>query len=304
MIDQLRLMAIFQAVAELGSFRAAAKKLNLSPSVVSHHVSQLEQQLGLPLLYRSTRRISLTDAGSDLLAACRRMTNAAQEGLASISRRTEQPVGRLTVASATPTTHLPFSNLFTRFSKAYPKVELSLEVADQLVSLEGSKFDVAIRGRVGPLDDSSYKAKKLGRMNFIAFTTPEYADGRPLPKTLDDLADWDYIEFPPIPLKSRASVAAGLEPFQEPRKAVTCDNYTMARAYLEAGSGFMVENYPLAAEGLRSGKLIQILQDVEFAHVDAYAIYPANAPRDSMARIFVDFIDKEIKTGAYGFDLD
>lgn len=71
MIDQLRAMAIFQVVAELGSFRGAARKLNLSPSVISHHITQLEEQLGLPLLYRSTRRMSLTDAGTELLAASR-----------------------------------------------------------------------------------------------------------------------------------------------------------------------------------------------------------------------------------------
>ena len=105
MIDKLRTMAIFQAVAELGSFRQAAKKLALSPSVISHHVSQLEAQIGMPLLYRSTRRMSLTDAGVDLLAASQKMTAAAQEGLASIQRRTTQPVGKLTIACPTPITH-------------------------------------------------------------------------------------------------------------------------------------------------------------------------------------------------------
>lgn len=301
MIDQLRLMAIFQTVAELGSFRGAAKKLNLSPSVVSHHVKQLEDQLGLPLLYRSTRKLSLTDAGTDLLAASKRMTNAAQEGLASIGRRSEQPIGQITVAVATPMAQLPLSNLVTRFSRAYPKVKLILSVADKLESLEGSKFDVAIRGRVGALDDSSYRARWLGKMNFIAFATAEYAQNRAMPKTLNDLADWDYIEFPPIPLRSRTSVAAGLELSVEPRNVVTCDNYAMARAYLEASLGFMIENYPLAEEGLRSGRIVQILRDVEFAAVDVYAVYPANAPKDSLARIFVDFIVEELKDKAYGF---
>jgi len=75
MIDQLRTMAIFQTVAELGSFRQAAKSLNLSPSVISHHISKLEEQLGTPLLYRSTRRMSVTDAGSELLGASQRMTD-------------------------------------------------------------------------------------------------------------------------------------------------------------------------------------------------------------------------------------
>lgn len=144
MIDKLRMMAISQTVAELGSFRAAAKKLNLSPSVISHHVTQLATQLGLPLLYRSTRRILLTQAGHDLLAASQRMTHAAQEGLMAINRRMTEPVGKLSVTLATATAHHPWADLHLKFARAYPKVQLSMNFTDQRVGLEGSKFDMAI----------------------------------------------------------------------------------------------------------------------------------------------------------------
>lgn len=146
MIDHLRNMAIFQCVAELGSFRKAAARLNLSPSVVSHHVSKLEDQLGTPLLYRSTRRMSLTESGAELLAAAQRMSAAATEGISVLRRRADRPTGTLSVTAATATAHPPFSENYTRFSAAYPDVQLSVHLTDSNVKLEASGFDVAIRG--------------------------------------------------------------------------------------------------------------------------------------------------------------
>ena len=289
MIDQLRAMAIFQTVAELGSFRGAARKLNLSPSVISHHITQLEDQLGLPLLYRSTRRMSLTDAGRDLLAASPRMTSAAQEGLAAINLRVEQPVGTLTITTNASSSERPYSELYAGFVRAYPKVQMTLHLSDENVSLEGSQFDVAIRGRMSDLDDSSYKARKLGSLEFAIFASPEYVQGRPPLKTIDDLADWDRIACPAIPWASIATTFDGSVPMREPRSLITCDNFAMARTFVEEGMGFMIETYPLVAEAFRVGRLVEVLPNIRLRPVDVYAIYPANAPRDSLARLFVDY---------------
>lgn len=172
MIDQLRTMAIFHTVAELGSFRQAAKKLHLSPSVISHHVSKPEQHLGTPLLYRSTRRMSLTDAGVELLAASQRMTAAALDGLSAVQLRAKQPIGSLTIATATPFAQSPYVEAFTRFAQTFPDVHLKVQLDDRSIPLEGSNIDVAIRGRTNDLDDSSYKARKLGNFKFCAFAAP------------------------------------------------------------------------------------------------------------------------------------
>lgn len=135
MIDHLRNMAIFQCVAELGSFRKAAARLNLLQSVVSHHVSKLEDQLGTPLLYRSTRRMSLTESGAELLAAAQRMSAAATEGISVLRRRADRPTGTLSVTAATATAHPPFSENYTRFSAAYPDVQLSVHLTESNVKL-------------------------------------------------------------------------------------------------------------------------------------------------------------------------
>ena len=283
-------MAIFQIVAELGSFRKAARKLNLSPSVVSHHISQLEDHLGLPLLYRSTRRMSLTDAGADLLTASQRMSAAAREGLDAISRRIEQPVGKLSITTNASMAHRPFADLYAGFARAYPKVQLSIHITDETLALEGSEYDVAIRGRVTDLENSSYKIRKLRSLEFCIFASPDYVRGRPPLNTIDDLADWDRIAYPAIPWASIASTAEGKAPKNAPQSVLSCDNYAMALAFVEDGFGFMIETYPLVAKDIKAGRLVQLLPNLKLRPVDVYAVYPANSTRDSLARLFVDYL--------------
>lgn len=303
MIDHLRMMAIFQTVAESGSFRQAAKILNLSPSVVSHHVSQLEDQLGQPLLYRSTRRMSLTDAGRDLLAASQRMTRAAQEGLAALQRRTERPVGTLSITASTAVAHRPYVDAYVQFARAYPGVTLSMHITDHSVKLEGSRFDVAIRGRINDLDDSAYKARKLGVIQRCIFASPDYLRDRPTPKTLDDLSGMTQVVNPQVPWREMTANENGLEAGEEPQVVLTCDNYTMARRFVDDGLAFMIETYPLVSDDFRSGKLVQLLPNIRLRPIEVYAVYPANSPRDSLARQFVDFLVEQYRAGVQGFAL-
>ncbi|WP_223475648.1 LysR family transcriptional regulator [Oricola indica] len=301
MIDQLRTMAIFQTVAEHGSFRQAAKQLHLSPSVISHHVSKLEETLGVPLLYRSTRRMSLTDAGAELLAASQRMTAAAIDGLSAVERRASQPTGTLTIAAPTPFAHSPYVEAFTRFSQAYPGVHLSVQLEDKPVQLEGSNIDVAIRGRTHDLDDSSYKARKLGNVQFCVFAAPSYVAGRSTPQSMEDLADWDWIQSLPISWTAYATLADGKVPERSPRIVVTCNNFSMARKFVDEGLGFMIETYPLVADDFRAGRLVQLVPRVKLRPIDAYAIYPANSPKNGLAHLFVDFMMDQSWTIEHGF---
>ena len=290
MIDQLRTIAIFQTVAELGSFRAAAKSLKLSPSVISHHITQLEGQLGTPLLYRSTRRMSLTDAGAELLAASQRMTLAAQEGLAAVNRRIEQPVGKLSITMNTSSATQPFCQFYTGFAKAYPKIQLSLHISDHSVQLEGSAFDLAIRGKADGLDDSSYKAQKIGDVKLGIFATPQYVATRPALKSFDDLADWDRIETFRIPWKSLASLLGAGMPQREPRIVMSCDNYEMGRQFMLADLGFLIEATALMIDHVKAGQVVQVLPSQSTRPFEIFAIYPANAPLDSPARLFIEYM--------------
>lgn len=286
MIDHLRNMAIFQSVAELGSFRQAAERLKLSPSVVSHHVSKLEEQLGTPLLYRSTRRMSLTEAGEKLLEATQRMSIAAAEGLSAVQKRADRPAGTLKITAATPTSHSPFAENYTRFSAAYPDVHLDIHLTEDNVPLEGSGFDVAIRGWARDLEDSSYKARKIGQLQLCFFAAQSYAAARPRPASLDDLSGWDLVRTRPIPWTR----IAGAGVTREPRTVLTADNHTLARRYVEDGFGFMVEAYELVEKDIQAGRLVRLLPEAQLPKIDVYAVYPANSAKDSLAHLFVDHI--------------
>ena len=118
---------------------------------------------------------------------------------------------------------------------------------------------------------------------------PDYVRERPPLKTIDDLADWDRSACPASPWASIATTIDGTAPTREPRCLMTCDNYAMARAFVEDGMGFMIETYPIVAEALRDGRLVELLPNVRLRPVDVYAVYPANAPSDSLAKLFVNY---------------
>jgi len=143
MIDRLRQMAIFAKTIDHGSFRAAAKELRLSPSVVSHHISQLEESLGVALLYRSTRKLSLTSEGERLLVAARNMLQAVETELVDLSSSANTPSGelRLTMPSVLSQSH--FTDRIAAFSKAYPRITLSLDFSDTRRALIDDGFDLA-----------------------------------------------------------------------------------------------------------------------------------------------------------------
>ena len=159
MLDQLRQIAIFAKTVDHGSFRAAARSLRLSPSVLSHHVTQLEQSLGTALIYRSTRKLSLTPDGERLLTAARAMLDAAEAGLQEVSNQRQQPSGMLRVTVPAVLAQSELVDRMANFATGYPNVRLSLDFSDVRRELIGDGFDVAIR--MGWLEDSSLKARKL-----------------------------------------------------------------------------------------------------------------------------------------------
>ena len=184
MIEHLRDIAIFAEVVESGSFRGAAKRLGVSPSVVSNRISLLEAHLGSALLYRSTRNLSVTEDGQDLYQASARMLMSAREGIDTIRRRKDQLSGQLRLtATANIWERQPFIEHLTAFALLHPKVEMSICFSDVKVNLIGSQFDVALR--VGWMEDTRYKSTKLMEMDRVLITSPSYLASRTLPKTRD-----------------------------------------------------------------------------------------------------------------------
>ena len=165
MIDKLRAMAIFAAVVDRGTFRGAAEHLGLAPSRISQAVSNLEKELGITLLYRSTRQLSLTSEGEILYAKVGEMLQAAETGLDAINMLSNQPVGSLRVTAPAFVTQTGMMGLFAEFAKENPKVDLKFNFSDRPRDLIKDGFDVAIRA--GFLQDSDMMTRTIGETGRI-----------------------------------------------------------------------------------------------------------------------------------------
>ncbi len=293
MIDHLRSMAIFRTVVDAGSFRAAAKLLNLSPSVVSHHVSQLEQQLGTPLLYRSTRKISLTDDGSELFSASQKMVEAASAGLQALHKRSDQPSGRLRVAVAGAVfENPPYIDHLIAFAKHYPKIDLAVSFSDQKIELIGSTFDAAVR--VGWLEDSQYKARKLCEIERVLIAAPEYLAGRAMPKELGDLAAWDWIKLSQFPIARQLISKTGEMPKFAPDTAIEVDSVAALCQMAKSGLGIAAVPRFLVKNDLQDGSLIALSPRWDLMAPGAYAVWPNNTTQDSLTLRFVHFLAERL----------
>lgn len=167
---KLDLMAIFAHVAQSGSFTAAALQLGLPKSTVSQRVAELEERLGLRLLHRSTRKLSLTEAGRIYLEHCQAMLDEAGAADAAVSILRDAPAGvlRITAPEASGLKLMP--PLLAAFKRAYPQVEVQLTVTDAHLDLVAERIDVALR--TGQLRDSSFISRRIGQVRRVLVAAP------------------------------------------------------------------------------------------------------------------------------------
>jgi DNA-binding transcriptional LysR family regulator len=289
MLNQLRAIAVFQKVAETGSFRGAAKALDLSPSVVSHHISTLEAHLGAALLYRSTRRLSLTEAGERLFEAASAMTAAAEAGLASVVQDAGQPTGSLRIAAGAVFQSPPNFDHLAAFKKAHPRVDLSISFSDQKIDLLGSAFDVALR--VGWLEDSQYKQRKLATLSRVIVVAHDYLAQRRIPKTLQDLEGWDWIKLAQFPIARQLTGVNDPPPSQfNPPIAMEVDSVAALASATHAGLGVAAIPRILIANDLREGRLVELPSGRELAPASLHAVWPNNVADDGLPVRFVRYL--------------
>ncbi len=172
MFKQLQDMALFALVAEMGSFTAAAQKAELPKSSVSQRISQLEQQVGIRLLNRTTRRISLTFAGEHYLVHCREMLAASERAEYAIQRLRENPSGRLRITCPAGIGATLLAHMNAEFQLRYPDVSLDVSISDDVVDLVESGFDVALR--TGKPQDSSLIGRMIGHCPRYMLASPDY----------------------------------------------------------------------------------------------------------------------------------
>jgi DNA-binding transcriptional LysR family regulator len=292
MIDDLRSMAVFATVVSEGSFRGAAARLGLSPSVISHHVSRLEKRLDCALLYRSTRRLSLTDDGRVFHAACARALEAAEEGLNSVAHRQIELSGRLRVGAPALLASGPFVDDVMAFAAAYPAVELELCLDDERKNQIDAGFDVAIR--IGWLEDSALRARQLLSVKRRVCAAPALIERLGLPQHPADLVDWPWVQ---------ETMLAQFVDFSGPSNAtyrvpmsgrLSTNHGETAKRFALAGAGAFASIDFLVTDDLAAGRLVELLPDWHLSSAGVYAVWPANVSRNSLSMHFVDFLHAQV----------
>lgn len=288
MIDDLRAIAIFAELARQGSFRQAAKVLALSPSVVSYHVSQLEKRLGVALIYRSTRKISLSHEGETLYRHAEEMLAAAQQGLNKISSLREEPRGRLTVTLPSALTRAPLTCRIGEFSRRYPGIELQILYSDRTRDLIAEGIDLAIRA--GELVDSSLKSRRIGQVERRLVCTPAYLAEHPLPKHPQELASWDWIRLTMLPGRRTLLGPDGEQETVEYASRLSVDSVEAMTQFCLQGLGLATPPLHLVETALSHGELVEVLPAWQVEPVPLYALWPANAAPQGNSRRLLDFL--------------
>ncbi len=287
MIDELRALAIFVKVVECASFRAAAAALRLSPSVVSHHVASLERRLGSALLYRSTRRLSLTDEGAKLLVAAQEMMAAAERGLDVIAGKSAEPSGRFKMTVPAFFSRSPLMNRIADFARAYPKINLDISFIDTAEDLVREGIDLAIR--VGDLKDSGLKSKRLYDMPRKLVSAPGLAARYKRPQSPEDLIAWEWIglkmrkDRKTFVHKRATTVSIDILP------KVVVDSVDAASQLAIAGVGLATPPTFLVEAAIAEGSLIELLPNYRVPSLPVYALWPANPGKANLTERFIHF---------------
>ncbi|MFK7754987.1 MAG: LysR family transcriptional regulator [Sedimentitalea sp.] len=270
MIDRLRQMAIFSKTIDQGSFRGAARELNLSPSVFSHHVSQLEEHLGVALLYRSTRKLSLTPDGERLLDATHKMLDAVEGELEALSSSARQPSGAMRITLPSVLSQSMLTQKIAAYSVAHPRVDITLDFSGSRRELFADGFDLAIR--MGEKHSNSPTSRSLFGVKRKLVAAPAYLNANPAIESLQDLQSLNWVVL--------FQVHAGSVVLQNARRekktirpqsrlssndAVALFRLAFAGAGLAALPDFLVDAH------LKSGAMVEIFSEWKPIPITVYA---------------------------------
>ncbi|WP_304639702.1 LysR family transcriptional regulator [Pseudomonas sp.] len=291
-MDRALEMQVFCTVVEKGSFVGAAEPLEMSKAAISRYVSALEERLGARLLHRTTRRLSLTDEGSQFYQRAKdalAMIDEAEEAASSV---TPEPNGLLRINAPVSFGILHLAPLWAEFMREYPKVELEVSLNDRVVNLVEEGFDAAVR--IARLENSSLVGRRLASTRMRLCASPDYiASNTPIAE-LADLSEHKIVAY--------TNFASGNEwEFDGPRgservktqSTFRCNNGDTCRSIALSGGGIALQPSFMLADDLARGNLVEILPDYKSIELGIYAVYPSRKHLPSKVRVFVNFLAEQ-----------
>lgn len=293
-MDRLEAMSIIVAVAETGSFSAASRRLKTPIATVSRKVSDLEARLKAELFQRSSRRMTLTDAGRSYIEACKRIIEQVDEAEREVSGEYRTPMGDLAVTAPWGIGHMHLLPIAVEFLSAHPEIKLRLVLTDRVVDMPKENIDVAIR--IGALADSSMIASRIGSIRVVVCASPAYLAAHGSPKALDDLGSHECITVDEVATPSAWKFLMNDRQVVTPIRSRLCVSTSEAAIQAAiAGSGLArVMSYKMEA-AKRAGALEIVLDHFEQEPLPVHIVYAPRTLVPLKLRTFLNWVTPRLK---------
>ncbi|MBB5514404.1 DNA-binding transcriptional LysR family regulator [Rubricella aquisinus] len=294
-MDRLAEMEAFIAVVDHGGFTDAARKLGVSKSAVSKHVSSMEARLGARLLNRTTRRVSPTEIGLAYYDKAARVIADATEADAMVSAMQSEPRGelRVSVPVSFGTTHL--AGAVGEFLKQYPEVSVHMVMDDRFVELVSEGFDIAIR--IGELPDSTLRARKIAEGVGKIVASPAYLEEHGTPTCVDDLQGHTLLHYSNLATGNfwRLKGANGNERQVRVGGRLTANNGEALLRAAEAGLGISLVPSFIIRDSIKAGRVVSLMDQCMDQKLGIFAVYPPGRFPQPKLRAFIEFLVAHFK---------
>ncbi|WP_406857749.1 LysR family transcriptional regulator [Alsobacter sp. KACC 23698] len=295
-MDRMLALRTFAAVARLRSFAGAARQLRLSATAASRAVALLEEELGAPLLLRTTRSVSLTPEGAAYLDACQSALDQLDDAARRVRGEDAEPRGRLAVTAPVVFGRMHVLPIVTGLLQAHPKLSVQLQLADRVVRLAEEGVDAAVR--IGELADSALHQARLTEVRRVLVASPSYLAARGEPATVADLAGHDLVAFDNFTANGEWRFAEGRPVRVEPR-LLTNDVESAIDAVLSGLGIARVLSYQVTRR-LADGSLTRILPASEPPPLPVTLVFPANRRGSPNLRAFLQAAQRALRPADLG----
>lgn len=294
-MDRLKSLSVLLRVVELGSFSRCAQESNVGQPTVSRAIDGLERELGVRILHRNTRRLSLTEDGKRVLAEAKKVIGS-YEDLLSASQLKSLPKGVIRVTCPTALGSIYLIPALRRFMKTHPQIKIHLQVTDAYLDLFENDIDVGLR--VGELPSSQTIAKNVGSLPRIAVASEPYLNENPAPKLISDLTNHSCII---VKKAGRAAIWQGItadkKPFSvEINARFVVDNHLALLAAVDAGLGIgLAAKFIFEEKGILRKRLNQVLKKIEFKPYPVSLVFNESKNLPARTRLFIDFFYEDLR---------
>ncbi|MFM2055638.1 MAG: HTH-type transcriptional regulator DmlR [Pseudomonadota bacterium] len=297
-MDRFLEMQAFVAVVDSGSFVRGADALDMSKSVVSRLVGELEQRLGVRLLQRTTRRLSLTREGELFHERCRDLLSGVGDAESEVTRHAGEVIGDLRVSAPVSFGLMHLSPLWPVFMARHPKLALDVTLADRFVDLVDEGYDVALR--IAQLPSSSLVSRKLAATRLILCATPEYLRSHGQPSLPQELADHPVFAYKLLSSGDQWRFDGPQGPSTvkvSPRMRSNSGEFCIEAALQH--QGIILQPSFLVGAHLQSGALVEVMPQYRSIELGVYAVYPSRKQLAPKVRLLVDFLVESFRECAW-----